>query len=160
MGYNLKKRQADGESTKRGAEDQGFLNHEDDGSPLKTLQRLQQRQAGGNTTTDCFFYVVETNSTGNYSIYSIDLSTLSQGQTVNFSTSSFVPGPNATVTYIEQCPAGVAFPQLNVSNLVYIFATTPVSAVGISSASNTIVCSSPASPMSTSPPAPTEAMSI
>jgi len=148
LGYSLKKREVGGDSTERHTEEEGFLNHYKGDLGINELQRLQRRQASGNTSTDCFFYVVETNSTGNYSIYGIDLSTLSQGQTINFNTSSFVPGPNTTVTYIEQCPPGVAFPQLNVSNLVFV--TTPVSATSISSASRTTASSSPASPMSAS----------
>ena len=124
LGYNLKKREVDEDST-----EQAIGNHKKSDLGINDVKRLQQRQTSGNTSTDCFFYVVENNSTGNYSIYSIDLSTLSQGQTVNFNTSSFVPGPNTTVTYIEQCPSGVAFPQLNVSNLVFV--TTPVSSTSI-----------------------------
>lgn len=138
-----------GDSTEPSVGEQGSISHNKRDWGIDELQRLQQRQASGNASTDCFFYVVENNSTGNYSIYSIDLSTLSQGQTVDFNTSSFVPGPNTTVTYIEQCPAGVAFPQLNVSNLVFV--TTPVSSTSISSTSSITVSSNIASPISTSP---------
>jgi hypothetical protein len=131
MGYSFKKRGVDEGTTEQLIQEQG----DKDDLRMNELQRLQQRQASDNTSTDCFFYVVENNSTGNYSIYSINLSTLSQGQTIDFNTSSFVPGPNTTVTYIEQCPAGVPFPQLNVSNLVFV--TAPVSATSISSTSST-----------------------
>jgi len=96
------------------------------------MGRLQQRQSGGSTATDCYFYVIENNSTGNYTLYSLDVSQLSTGQSINFNASSFVPGNGTTISYVESCPPNATYVQLNVTGLQdvvtppFIYVTTTV----------------------------------
>jgi hypothetical protein len=77
----------------------------------KARQYLEKRQSG------CTFFITVNNVT----VYSVDLGTLTQGQTTPFNTSAFTPSPNSTIAYVEQCPPGtVNFPQLNVANLTLL----------------------------------------
>jgi len=86
---------------------------------------LHRRQSGGSTTTDCYFYVILINGTGNYTLYSLDISQLSAGQSINFNTSAFIPQNGTVISYVESCPPNATFVQLNVTGLQEVV-TPPV----------------------------------
>jgi hypothetical protein len=72
---------------------------------------LEKRQSG------CTFYITVNNIT----VYTIDLDTLSQGQTIPFDSNTFIPSANSSSAYVEQCPPGTEnFPELNVANLTLL----------------------------------------
>jgi hypothetical protein len=97
---------------------------------IEVARRLAKRQSG------CTFFITVDNVT----VYSVDLDTLSQGQTIAFNTSDFTPNDNSTIAYVEQCPPGTTtFPQLNVANLTLV--TGPAAPSAVSSVSSGYVLS-------------------
>jgi hypothetical protein len=85
---------------------------------------LEKRQSG------CIFFI----SVDNNTVYTVDINTLTQGQTIPFNSSDFTPNSNSSIAYVEQCPPGTTnFPQLNVANLTLV--TGPAAPAAVSTVS-------------------------
>jgi hypothetical protein len=83
----------------------------DDSVWERFAKQLQQRQFTG-----CYFYVTENGTT----IYSLNLDNVTPNQPINFNTSSYSADGNTVINYIESCPPGAQYPQINVAGLQYV----------------------------------------
>ena len=84
-------------------------------SPFELRRKMRMRRSTG-----CMFIISENGTT----IYSLDLDSVPQNESIHFNTSSYNATNATDIDYVEQCPPGVTFPQLKVAGLQYVVGPT------------------------------------